>query len=213
MWPLFSLPFLSIYCSVLLVSRFPRMTPHAIWHMGVRSRGGGFSPVAAPTASFHTSGIHIMPVGFLCDSFRGRFSRPLDLLCFPARKAHHVKAGGVYDDVLNGLGVGSACRGDTRGGRLLAGFTATPRRFWRSDLIGRKIHSSSLMHVFGYETTKTFGLRSVFPGVGGVPFSAPRRMLFSLKLALIPQAPRTIHRLHVLSIFCLTIKHPEVHHV
>ncbi|CAM9313505.1 unnamed protein product [Ectocarpus fasciculatus] len=34
----------------------------------------------------------------------------------------------MYDDVLNGLGVGSACRGETRGGRLLAGFTATPRR-------------------------------------------------------------------------------------
>ncbi|CAM9244149.1 unnamed protein product [Ectocarpus sp. 8 AP-2014] len=43
-------------------------------------------------------------------------------------EAHHVKAGGMYDDVLNGLGVGSACRGETRGGRLLAGFTATPRR-------------------------------------------------------------------------------------
>lgn len=43
-------------------------------------------------------------------------------------KAHHIKAGGMYDDVLNGLGVGSACRGDTADGRLLAGFTATPRR-------------------------------------------------------------------------------------
>ncbi|CAM9553539.1 unnamed protein product, partial [Hapterophycus canaliculatus] len=43
-------------------------------------------------------------------------------------EAHHVKAGGMYDDVLNGLGVGSACRGDTRAARLLAGFTATPRR-------------------------------------------------------------------------------------
>eukprot|EP00752_Nemacystus_decipiens_P011421 g10142.t1 len=43
-------------------------------------------------------------------------------------EAHHVKAGGMYDDVLNGLGVGSSCRGNTRNGRLLAGFTATPRR-------------------------------------------------------------------------------------
>ncbi|CAM9783647.1 unnamed protein product [Pylaiella littoralis] len=43
-------------------------------------------------------------------------------------EAHHVKAGGMYDDVLNGLGVGSACNGDTANGRLLAGFTATPRR-------------------------------------------------------------------------------------
>eukprot|EP00903_Cladosiphon_okamuranus_P009024 g8630.t2 len=43
-------------------------------------------------------------------------------------EAHHVKGGGMYDDVLNGLGVGSACRGETRNGRLLAGFTATPRR-------------------------------------------------------------------------------------
>lgn len=45
------------------------------------------------------------------------------------RQAHHVKAGGMYDDVLHGLGVGSACGGDTRNGRLLAGFTATPRRY------------------------------------------------------------------------------------
>lgn len=44
-------------------------------------------------------------------------------------QAHHVKASGMYDDVLNGLGVGSACRGDTRHDRLLAGFTATPRRY------------------------------------------------------------------------------------
>lgn len=49
-------------------------------------------------------------------------------VCLYGRQAHHVKAGGMYDDVLNGLGVGSACRGDTRNGRLLAGFTATPRR-------------------------------------------------------------------------------------
>lgn len=47
----------------------------------------------------------------------------------------------MYDDVLNGIGVGSACGGKTRDDRLLAGFTATPRRYTikiRLELYRRK---------------------------------------------------------------------------
>ncbi|CAN0114666.1 unnamed protein product, partial [Discosporangium mesarthrocarpum] len=43
-------------------------------------------------------------------------------------EAHHLKAGGMYDTILDHFQVGSRTGGDTGGGRLLTGFTATPNR-------------------------------------------------------------------------------------
>lgn len=123
----------------------------------------------------------------------------------------------MYDDVLNGLGVGSACRGETRGGRLLAGFTATPRRFWRSDLIGRNSQQSSsagsLMHLLGVQNdNKGMALKYVARGRRCSSFSSKAHLVFVD--AFLDSPPAAHEQPPQCSFYLLPhYKHAEVYHV